>query len=95
MILRKKIIGIRLTHHDTRLRRQSPPLSKKNSARKSRASTPAARLARPRCSLGLREGYAYRLARERGAIPFMDLRYVHRERAITQHLDTDSALDIT
>jgi len=45
--------------------------------------------------LGLREGYAYRLARERGAIPFMDLRYVHRERAITQNLDSDSALRIT
>jgi hypothetical protein len=46
-------------------------------------------------SLGLREGYAYRLARERGAIPFMDLRYVRRERTITQHLDSDSALQIT
>jgi hypothetical protein len=46
-------------------------------------------------SLGLREGYAYRLARERGAIPFMDLRYVHREQAITHHLDSDSALQIT
>jgi hypothetical protein len=42
-------------------------------------------------SLGLREEYAYRLARERGAIPFMSLGYVHRERAGTQHLDADSA----
>ena len=46
-------------------------------------------------SLGLRQEYAYRLARERGAIPFMSLGYVHRERAVTQHLDADSALQIT
>ena len=46
-------------------------------------------------SLGLREEYAYRLARERGAIPFMNLGYVHRERAATQHLDADSTLQIT
>jgi hypothetical protein len=31
-------------------------------------------------SLGLREKYAYRLARERGAIPFTSLGHVHRER---------------
>jgi hypothetical protein len=42
-------------------------------------------------SLGLREEYAYRLARERGAIPFMSLGYVHRERAVTQHLDADTS----
>ena len=46
-------------------------------------------------SLGLREEYAYRLARERGAIPFMSLGYVHRERAVTQHLDADSGPQIT
>jgi hypothetical protein len=46
-------------------------------------------------SLGLREEYAYRLARERGAIPFMSLGYVHRERAVTQHLNADSAPQIT
>ena len=32
-------------------------------------------------SLGLREQYAYRLARERGAIPFTSSGYSHRERA--------------
>jgi hypothetical protein len=31
-------------------------------------------------NLGLREKYAYRLARERGAIPFTSLGHVHRER---------------
>ena len=34
-------------------------------------------------SLGLRQEYAYRLARERGAIPFTRLGYVHRERRNT------------
>jgi hypothetical protein len=46
-------------------------------------------------SLGLREEYAYRLARDRGAIPFMSLGYVHWERTTTQHLDVNSALKIT
>jgi hypothetical protein len=46
-------------------------------------------------SLGLREEYAYRLARERGAIPFTNLGYVHRERAVIQHFDADSALQFT
>jgi hypothetical protein len=46
-------------------------------------------------SLGLRQEYAYRLARERGAIPFMSLGYVHREQAVTQYLDADSARRIT
>jgi hypothetical protein len=32
-------------------------------------------------SLGLREQYAYRLARERGAIPFASSGHSHRERA--------------
>jgi hypothetical protein len=34
-------------------------------------------------SLGLRELYAYRLARERGAIPFTSSGHSHRERAAT------------
>jgi hypothetical protein len=46
-------------------------------------------------SLGLRQEYAYRLARERGAIPFMSLGYVHRERAVIQYPDADSARQIT
>jgi hypothetical protein len=33
-------------------------------------------------SLGLREEYAYRLARERGVIPFTSLGHLHRERAV-------------
>jgi hypothetical protein len=43
-------------------------------------------------SLGLREGYAYRLARERGAIPFMSLGYAHRERSAT--LDVQSTINL-
>jgi hypothetical protein len=39
-------------------------------------------------SLGLREEYAYRLARERGAIPFMSLGYAHRERSATLNLES-------
>ncbi len=34
-------------------------------------------------TLGLREEYAYRLARERGAIPFVSLGHAHRERERT------------
>jgi hypothetical protein len=45
-------------------------------------------------AVSVRSG-AYRLARERGAIPFMSLGYVHRERAVTQHLNADSAPQIT